>query len=67
MKPLNLTPADRLNCAVTYNVNRFDVYHAAGWLMFFAYDKPELKEQLACNAIKGAMFDSISQRKYLTA
>lgn len=67
MTTLNLTTADRTNCTVTFNVNQFEVYHATGWLMFSAYDKPELKVQLASNSIKGAMFDSVAQRKYLAA
>ena len=65
MKPLNLTAADRLNCAVTFNVNKFEVYHADGWIMFSAYDKQELKEQLAANGIKGVLFDGIAQQFYL--
>ncbi len=67
MKALILTAADRLNCAVTYNVNRFEVYHAAGWLMTAATSKADLIAQLAHNGITGARFDGAAQRKYLTA
>jgi len=67
MKYLNLTATDRLNCAVTYNVNRFEVYHAQGWLMTAASDKADLVAQLAQNGITGARFDSAAQRKYLKA
>ena len=50
---------------MTFNVNRFEVYHAAGWLMTAAYSKADLKAQLAQNSITGAKFDSVAQRKYL--
>ena len=65
MKTLSLTDTDRLNCSITFNVNRFEVYHASGWLMLSAYDKANLKEQLSANGIKGALFDGIAQRFYL--
>ena len=65
MKNLNLAPADRLNCLVTYNVNRFEVYHADGWLMTAAINKDDLKQQLAQNEIKGALFDRAAKYKYL--
>lgn len=64
-KTLNLTTADRTGCTVTYNVNRFEVYAAAGWLMTAASSKADLKQQLADNGIVGARFDSAAQRKYL--
>lgn len=65
LKPLNLDPADRVGCSVTYNVNRFEVYHADGWLMTEAQTKADLKAQLAQNGITGAVFDGAAQRKYL--
>lgn len=65
MKPLNLTDDDRTGVAITYNVNRFEVYHRNGWLMFAAWDKRELKTLLAANRITGAMCDAIAQRKWL--
>jgi hypothetical protein len=64
-KPLNITEQDRVNCVVTFNVNRFEVYHANGWLMTAASTKASLKEQLAQNGIKNAKFDSVATRKYL--
>lgn len=64
-KLLNLEPEQRLGCRVTFNVNRFEVYAAAGWLMTCAKDVPDLKAQLSENSIVGAMFDAIAQRKYL--
>ena len=67
MKTLNLAPADRANCSVTFNVNRFEVYHANGWLITAAQTKADLKAQLAENGILGAKFDSAAARKYLTA
>ena len=67
MKTLNLTPADRTNCSVTFNVNRFEVYHANGWLITAAQTKADLKAQLAENGILGAKFDSAAQRKYLAS
>jgi hypothetical protein len=65
MKTLSLSAADRVNCSITFNVNRFEVYHSSGWLMTAAHDKADLKEQLAANGIKGARFDSSAQRRYL--
>tara|TARA_R110000868_G_scaffold23663_1_gene94875 strand:+ start:424 stop:654 length:231 start_codon:yes stop_codon:yes gene_type:complete len=65
MKNLNLAPADRLNCLVTYNVNRFEIYHADGWLMTTAISKDDIEQQLAQNEIKNAMFDRAATYKYL--
>ena len=67
MKKLNLTPADCTNCTVTFNINRFEVYHANGWMMTAAQTKADLKSQLVENGITGAKFDSAAQRKYLAA
>jgi hypothetical protein len=67
MTTLNLTTADRTNCTVTFNINRFEVYHASGWMMTAAQTKADLKSQLADNGITGAKFDSAAQRKYLAA
>lgn len=64
-KPLNLTEQDRTGCKITFNVNRFEVYHANGWLMTAASSKTSLKEQLAQNKIKNAVFDGIATRKYI--
>ena len=65
-KLLNLEPADRINCLVTYNVNRFEVYHADGHMLTAANTKADLQAQLAANGIKAA-FDGAAQRKYLGA
>jgi hypothetical protein len=65
MKTLNLNESDRIGCVVTYNVNRFEVYHKDGWMITAAYDKGDLKYQLSQNAIAGATFDSAAQSKYL--
>ena len=67
MKKLNLTPADCTNCTVTFNINRFEVYHANGWMITAAQTKADLKSQLSENGIVGAKFDSAAQRKYLAA
>ena len=67
MTTLSLTTADRTNCTVTFNINRFEVYHANGWMMTAAQTKADLKAQLAENGITGAKFDSAAQRKYLAA
>ena len=67
MKTLNLTIADRTNCTVTFNLNRFEVYHANGWMLTAAQTKADLKAQLVENGIIGAKFDSAAQRKYLAA
>jgi hypothetical protein len=66
IKLLNLKAADRINCRVTYNVNRFEVYHADGHFMTAASTKADLQAQLADNGIK-ATFDGAAQRKYLGA
>jgi hypothetical protein len=67
MKTLNIAPVDRVNCTVTYNVNRFEVYHASGWMMTSAQTKSDLKAQLVDNGIVNPKFDSVAQRKYLSA
>lgn len=67
MKTLNLATADRTNCTVTFNLNRFEVYHANGWMLTAAQTKADLKAQLAENGIVGAKFDSAAQHKYLAA
>lgn len=64
-KLLNLTPADRTACVVTFNVNKFEVHHARGYLLTAASNKADLKIQLAANGIVGARFDNAAQRKYL--
>ncbi len=66
-KPLNITDADRIGIKVTYSVNRFEVYHANGWMMTAAQTKADLKAQLAQNGIKDAMFDGIATRMYLSS
>lgn len=65
IKTLNLSPADRIGCVVTFNVNRFEVYHANGWLMTAALNKADLKAQLKQNGISGARFDAGAVRKYM--
>jgi hypothetical protein len=65
MKKLNLSQEDRTGCTITYNVNRFEVYHKDGWMITAAYDKDDLKSQLSQNAIAGATFDSAALSKYL--
>jgi hypothetical protein len=67
MKILNLGPSDRVGVMVTYNVNRFEVYHADGWMMTAASSKADLVSQLSQNGLQGAKLDSAAQRKYLTA
>ena len=64
LKPLNLTN-DQRDVAVTYNVNRYEVYAKCdGVFLTAAGSKEQLKEQLKVNSMK-ATFDSIAQRKYL--
>lgn len=64
-KLLNITENDRIGCKVVYNVNRFEVYHANGWMLTAAINKDDLKKQLSENGIKNAMFDSHALQKYL--
>lgn len=64
-RPLNLSDDQRQGCNVTFNVNRFEVYAAAGWMMFAAGTKAELKANLKANGIVNPMFDSIATRKYM--
>ena len=66
LKPLDLSAADRAGVVVTYSINRFEVYHADGWLMTAAQDKAELQKQLTQNQITDAEFDAVARRKYLT-
>lgn len=61
-KPLNITDEDRQGVQVTFNVNRFEVYHAAGWLMTAADTWPDLVAQLEQNRITGALVDAAAQR-----
>lgn len=67
MKTLNLGLADNVGCRVTYNVNRFEVYHADGYLLTAAATKADLKAVLTQNRIKGAVFDAAARSKYLAA
>ena len=66
LKPLNLSADDRIGCTVTFNLNRFEVYHADGWMMTAAQTKADLTKQLMHNQITDAKFDSIASGKYLT-
>ena len=63
MKLLNLTPADRVNCSVIYNVNRFEVYHADGWMMTAAQTAGDLNKQLLDNGIASVKYDRVSASK----
>ncbi len=65
LKPLNLSVEDRLGCTVTFNVNRFEVYHSTGWMMTAAQTRTDLAEQLIQNKITNAKFDSLASSKYL--
>ena len=69
MRKLNLTDDQRIGVRVTYNVNRFEVYGAAGsdlagCMLTAAYSKEDLKVQLAENGMVGATFDAIARAKY---
>jgi hypothetical protein len=68
-KTLNLTDVDRKNARVTYNVNRFEVYHADGYMLTAAVDKVDLKAQLAANGFDPAttVLDAAAMRKYMAA
>jgi hypothetical protein len=63
IRPLNLDPVDRLNCVVTFNVNRFEIYHANGWLMSAAYDTGRLNDIIGINSLE-CTFDKIAERMY---
>ena len=65
LRPLNLSDEDRVGCTVTYNVNRFEVYHADGWMMTAAQTKTDLNSQLWQNGLLNAKFDAIASCKYL--
>jgi hypothetical protein len=66
-KLLNLTEADRKGCQVTFNVNRFEVYHANGWLLTATKDKVDLKQQISENGLVSVVFDSVAAAKYLAS
>ena len=63
IRPLNLDPVDRLNCVVTFNVNRFEIYHANGWLMSSAYDTGRLNDIIGINSLE-CTFDKAAERMY---
>lgn len=65
LKPLNLSAEDRIGCRITYNTNRYEVYHADGWLMMAAYNKADLKEQLKQNQIADGRIDASAMRQYM--
>jgi hypothetical protein len=64
MKLLNLDPVDRLNCQIIYNVNRFEIFHAEGWMMSAANTKSMLIEIITGNRLD-AHFDSLAAINYL--
>lgn len=66
MKSLNLTDEDRIGCTVTFNVNRFEVYHADGWMLTAAQTKQDLNSQLWQNQLLNAKFDAMARRMFLS-
>lgn len=64
-KLLNITDAERQGVTVTFNVNRYEVYAASGFLLTAADSKSSLKQQLAENGIVDAKFDGDAVRAYL--
>ena len=64
-KPLKIEASDKLNCTVEYNLNKFEVYHATGWMMFSATSKEILREELAINGIVNPTFSGFASQKYL--
>lgn len=65
MKLLNITNEERIGCAVTYNLNRFEVYSQFGAMLTAANTKSDLKQQLKDNNITGAKFDASATRMYM--
>ena len=63
-RPLNLSDADRQNCSIVFNVNRFELYHANGWLMSATSSPARLDEILGVNQIDAA-FNDMAKKMYL--
>ena len=64
MKPLNLLDADKVGCTVTFDINRFYLYTAAGTLIGAVYDKAALKQLIAMNGVINPYLDSMAVRIY---
>lgn len=64
-KDMNLTQSDKIDTKVTYNVNRYEVYHKDGWFMTAAINKHDLQNQIFLNGLINPKFDSIAAQKYL--
>jgi hypothetical protein len=64
MKPLNLSDTDKVGCIVTFDVNRFYLYTAAGTLIGAVYDKAALKQLISVNGVINPRLDSMAVRIY---
>jgi hypothetical protein len=63
-RPLNLDENDRKNCMITFNVNRFEIYHANGWLMSASNDVGRLEDIIGLNRLE-CTFDAFAKKMYL--
>lgn len=66
-KPLNLTQEDKVSTFVTYNVNRYEIYHKDGWFMTAASNTHDLQNQIFVNGLINPIFDAISTKMYLAS
>lgn len=64
MVKLNLTDVQRVNIAVTFEVNKFVAYLPSGALLGKYTSKKAMKAEFSENGIKSSL-DGIAQRKYL--
>ena len=64
IRPLNLDADDRKNCTITFNMNRFEIYHANGWLMSATGDVGRLEEIISMNDL-GCTFDALAKKMYI--
>lgn len=64
IRPLNLDPSDRKNCTVVFNVSRFEIYHASGWLMSATGDVARLDDIIGTNSLD-CTFDALAKQMYL--
>lgn len=64
-KPLMLTLEDTKNCVIRYSVNRFEVYHRDGWLIFAAGTKQMLINMISMHRIENPKFVGLAASRYL--
>ena len=64
-RPMMLTESDVKNCKVQYHVNRYEVYHADGWMLFAAGTKQILRSMISMHQIQNPEFVGLAATRYL--